>query len=539
MAKFNTKQNTRNVKPTTPVKTVSTTPDLRTNEGAVGWSRDPKSELFLLGVANFVSEDTFYEDKLTRDKRYDMLVTQIAANDPAWLEGFFPWLRFEANMRSAPVIGAAIAAKSMLGTKAPGGRRVVAKSLGRADEPGEFLAYWISRWGDKLPKPVKRGLADAIVRLYTQRNLLKYDISGKGLRFANVINLVHPSPATPEQRELFKFALERAYKDNVEMPESLKVAKAENAFRKEIAEATFDWDHFFVRTDRSNALKAAGLTWQDFLPRVPERYKTAAWETLIPTMGFQALLTNLRNFDEAGISPAARKLVTDRLSDPDKVAKSKMFPFRFLVAHRNVRSLNWGPALETALDASLANVPELPGRTLILVDRSGSMNSTITSTPNKKSWRDAVAGVRLSELASIFGSALALRNIGSSTLVEFGGTSREIHLRKGDSLLRTANQKFTGDMGGTYLAMAARRHFKGHDRVIVITDEQYHDGAAGSVVPANVPVYTFNLAGYSAAGGISGQSNRHTFGGLTDKAFKLIPMLEAAASQRWPWETEE
>lgn len=539
ISKFNKKTGLVRTKPKSPITTVAATPDLRTNEGAVAWSRDPQSELFLLGLANFVAEDTFYEDKLLRDKRFEALVTQVAVMDPTWLEGYLPWLRSDANMRSAPVVGAAIAVKSMVAAKIPGSRRIAAKVPGRADEPGELLSYWISRWGDKLPMPLKRGLAQAVVRLYTQRSLLKWDTPGRGLRFSNVIQLVHPHPQTPEQRELFKYAMERVYKDNVELPELLRTVSNENEFRKAVAEPNFGWANFFSLENRSDMIRAAGLTWQDFLPRVPERYKAAAWETLIPTMGFQALLMNLRNFDEAGISPAARKLVTDRLANPEKVAQSKMFPFRFLVAHRNVRSLNWGPALEAGLDASLANVPELPGRTLIMVDRSGSMNQNITATPNKRTWRDSVAGVTLSDLASIFGTALALRNPATSTLVEFGGTSREIRLRPGDSLLRTATKQFTGDMGATYLARAVRTHFNNHDRVVVITDEQYHDGSAGSVVPGNIPVYTFNLAGYQAAGGVSGEGNRHTFGGLTDKAFQLIPMLEAARSQHWPWEAGE
>jgi hypothetical protein len=528
VAKFNTKANQRTTKPKSPITTVTATPDLRTNEGAVAWSRTPESDLFLLGVNNFVNEDTFYEDKLTRDKRFESLVTQVATSNPKWLEGFLPWLRHEANMRSAPVVASAIAAKSMLGVKAPGGRAIIAKSLGRADEPGEFLSYWISRWGDKIPKPVKRGLADAIVRLYTQRALLKWDIAGKGLRFSNVIQLVHPNPQTAEQRELFKFAMERVYNDAAEMPQTLRTVGQENRFRKEIADPSFDWVHFFERTDRSDLLRGAGLTWQDFLPRVPEHYKTAAWEALIPTMGFQALLMNLRNFDEAGISPTARQKVIDRLTDPEKVAKSKMFPFRFLSAHKAVRSLNWGPALETALDLSLGNVPEFSGTTLVLVDRSGSMFSTFS----------AKSEVQNADLAALFGVAVAMRNVGRVDLVEFGTTSNKVNLRKGDSMLVSATKRFSS-LGGTYLAQATRAHYHGQDRVIVITDEQYHDGSAGSVIPDHVPVYTFNLAGYRPAGDVSGRGNRHTFGGLTDKAFKIIPLLGAAKSQQWPWESDE
>ena len=40
--------------------------------------------------------------------------------------------------------------------------------LQRADEPGELLAYWLAAHGRAVPKPVKRGVADAAVRLYTR-----------------------------------------------------------------------------------------------------------------------------------------------------------------------------------------------------------------------------------------------------------------------------------------------------------------------------------------------------------------------------------
>jgi hypothetical protein len=55
-------------------------------------------------------------------------------------------------------------------------------------------------------------------------------------------------------------------------------------------------------------------------------------------------------------------------------------------------------------------------------------------------------------------------------------------------------------------------------------------------VPKTVPLYTWNLAGYRVGHGPSGAANRHTFGGLTDQAFRMVPLLEAGASGAWPWE---
>jgi len=52
-------------------------------------------------------------------------------------------------------------------------------------------------------------------------------------------------------------------------------------------------------------------------------------------------------------------------------------------------------------------------------------------------------------------------------------------------------------------------------------------------------MYTWNLGGYQAAHSESGSKKRHTFGGLTDKAFVQIPMIEAGQNAVWPWEAKK
>ncbi|GAA2115033.1 hypothetical protein GCM10009759_59790 [Kitasatospora saccharophila] len=48
-----------------------------------------------------------------------------------------------------------------------------------------------------------------------------------------------------------------------------------------------------------------------------------------------------------------------------------------------------------------------------------------------------------------------------------------------------------------------------------------------------------NLAGYRTGPAPSGTGNRHTFGGLTDAAFRLVPLLEAGQDAGWPWERDQ
>lgn len=544
-----------------PIATEAT-PSGRTFQGAPGYARDAKSELFLLAVSNMVGENTFYEKADARDERYETLVRQVAVADPDWMGRFVPWLRSEANMRTASLVAAAESVKARLDAygatlarheqpadapKKPVNRALIGAACQRPDEPGEMLAYWASRYGRAIPKPVKRGVADAAARLYTERALLKYDTDSKGYRFGDVIDLTHPSPADDKARwqgDLFKHALDRRHGRDNPIPESLHTLHR----HREIMQVPVAERRAYLRaltgsgTDApGNALSGAGITWEQLAGWLQGPMDAEAWSAVIPAMGVMALVRNLRNFDEAGVPDAVAEQVAAKISDPEQVARSRMFPFRFWAAYKHAPSLRWAHALEKALTASLGNIPALPGRTLILVDRSPSMfPGYFYSTANK-------SDIPLAEQAAVFGAAAALR-AQSPTLVEFGGASKPIAAAKGGSVLRLIEQ-FT-QIDGTDIPSAIRRHFAGHDRVVVITDEQTRPGylpsnmwghggmqetAVDALVPANVPLYMWNFAGYKHGASPSGGHNRHTFGGLTDQAFKLIPLLESGRDGAWPF----
>jgi len=512
-----------------PIVTEST-PSGRTFGGAPGYARDAKSELFLLAVTNMVGEKTFYESANARDGRFEQLVHQVAVQDPNWFGRFVPWLRSEANMRTASLVAAAEGVKARLDAdwepvtdrlvpQVLTNRQTIDAACQRADEPGELLAYWTSRHGRAIPKPVKRGIADAVARLYTERNLLKYDTASKGYRFGDVIDLVHPAPAAdkPWQGELFQHALDRRHNRANGIPERLVMLRRNSLLRSE-GEPT-DWLN-------ADTLKDAGMTWEDALSAVGSKVdKAKLWSALIPSMGYMALLRNLRNFDEAGVPDSVAQTVAAKLADPDEVARSRQFPFRFLAAYQHAPSLRWSYPLEQALGHALANVPALGGRTLILVDRSGSMWDRLS----------AKSELNRADAAAIFGAALALR-AGCADLVQFGTKSVVVACARGESVLKVLAR--FGNLGGTNTQQAVSSHYRAHDRVVIVTDEQAYWGGGYDVtaaVPAHVPVYTWNLAGYRYGHAPSGQASRHTFGGLTDQAFKMIPLLESGRDGSWPF----
>ncbi|MEV6837452.1 TROVE domain-containing protein [Streptomyces sp. NPDC051133] len=525
MARFNTRA--AKAQPTSPVTGTGRT--LRTHQGGRGRERDARSELFLLAVSHFLG-NTFYESAEDRDDRFARLVRDLAVSDPAWTAGLLRWLRGDGNMRTASIVGAAEYVRARLtagATDGPTGRQVVDAVLQRPDEPGELLAYWTSTYGRAVPKPVKRGTADAVRRLYHAKALLKYDTASRGYRFGDILNLVHaaPDPDKPWQGDLFRYALDRRHHpDTAVPPASLPVLAAHHEL---MALPVGERRAVVTSPGGAERLAAAGITWEALAGWLQGPMDRAAWEAVIPSMGPMALVRNLRNFDEAGVSDEVAAQVAARFSDPEQVARSRQFPFRYLAAYRHAPSLRWAHPLERALGHSLANVPALPGRTLVLVDRSGSMFWAQSADRSQLTRADA---------AAIFGTALALR-AAEADLVQFGSTSGRVEFRRGESVLKVL-ERF-GNLGGTDTTEAVRRHYRNHDRVLIVTDEQYAPHRLGEPtdrIPADVPVYTWNLEGYRAGHGPSGTANRHTFGGLSDSAFRMVPLLEAARDAHWPWQ---
>ena len=529
MAKFNTTR----ARPaaTSPVQTDANASGL-TYEGGPGYARDVQSELFLLAVANMVGEDTFYEKAADRDDRYSALVRQVAVADPDWTLGFITWLRGEANMRSASLVAAAEAVKARLAaasTNGVGNRQLVSAAMQRADEPGEFLAYWMSRYGRALPKPVKRGVSDAIGRLYTERALLKYDTGSKGFRFGDVIDLVHPTSDTPEVGQRYEYALDRRHDRDKPIPAALGVVRRNAELRARAAQDPS------VLLD-AELLRGAGMTWEDVLSLAGSQLdKAQLWSALIPSMGIMALARNLRNFDEAGVADSVAEQVAAKFADPAQVARSRMFPFRWLSAYEAAPSLRWGHALDQALQASLQNLPAMPGRSLILVDTSGSMTSGGIS---------ARSNVTPLKAAAVFGVALAARG----EQVDLHGFADGVFghtVAKGASVIRevAAFVERSGEVGhGTAIVPSLQATYHGQDRVFLISDMQTMAGpysvGVSDVVPAHVPLYGFNLGGYKHAAYATGTANRHEFGGLTDATFRMVPLLEAGRAGVWPWLAE-
>lgn len=537
MAKLN-KKGTVTAKPSARSPVTTLAQDTKTFEGAAAWSRDAKSDLFLLAVTNFYGEDTFYEKAGDRNQRYIELVHRVAREDPAWLGAFLPWLRRDANIRTAAVVGAVEAARVLARDGQPGtalgpARRIIGETLLRADEPGEALSYWLQTYGRKIPGPVRRGIADAAQRLYTERNFLKWDSDRNSVRMADVVELTHPIPFVDplrirDQDELFKYMIDSRHRPT-DPPESLTMIRHRNNLLKTLQDPKKRIG--ILGLDQVGKILAdAGMTWEALSSTGP--MDAAAWEAIIPNMGYMALLRNLRNFQEAGISDAKATWVATVLASQDEVQRSRQLPYRFLSAYLEATAPVWALPLETALQYSTANIPALPGSTLVLVDTSSSMTHMGLSGKSKIS--PMMAG-------ALFGVALAAKG----EKVDLHGYANSVfkhEVRKGAGVLRTTEAFVNrcGEVGhGTETALSLRTTWSGHDRVVIVTDGQTFGGwrsDVGSQIPSTIPIYAFNMMGYAPAM-METSKTRHELGALTDKMFSMIPLVEQGVRSVWPWET--
>jgi hypothetical protein len=333
----------------------------------------------------------------------------------------------------------------------------------RADELGEFVALYWKEKKQPLSAGVKRGLARAFPK-FDAYQLAKYDRQAT-VKLRDVLFLCHAKPRNAEQAELWR----RLIEGTLEAPDTWEVSLSARKDKKE----TFE------------RLLGEGK------------------------LGGMALLRNLRLMTAAGVSP---KLIRERLSK----GVARALPFRFVTAARHAPKLE--EAIETAMLKGIAGLEALPGTTGLVVDVSGSMNYRL-SNKSETVRMDAAAGL-----------AILLREKCDGFLIAtFSEKCVELPARRGFAL-RDAIVK-SQEHSGTYLRRAlAQLHehqeWQSLDRLIVITDEQSHDG----IFPAWTPkAYLVNVAPYQY--GISYGSGWTHIDGWSERVVDYIAVVEKEDAQ--------
>jgi len=377
----------------------------RTHEGAPARHLSNEAQLRRSVLACLLWESQFYEDGVEIAGRIAELVPKV---EPERVAALAVEARARMKLRHAPLL----LAREMARHKTHRGlvAETLERVLQRADELCEFVAIYWKDGRVPLSGQVKKGLAAAFPK-FDEYQLAKYDRGGP-VKLRDVLFLCHAKPRDDQQAGVWK----KLIWGRLAVPDTWEVALSSGADKRE------------------------------------------AWTRLLAEnkLGALALLRNLRNMREAGVED---EFVLAALRGANT---QRVLPFRFLAAARYAPQ--WEEALEQLMLKSVAEQQKLTGKTVVLVDVSGSMNWALSKRSEMK------------RTDAAYGLALLLREIGEQVAVySFSNHLVEVPARRGFAL-RDAIEASQAH-NGTYLGRAVEElnATERYDRLIVITDEQAHD----------------------------------------------------------------
>jgi hypothetical protein len=406
----------------------------RTHEGAVAKRITPEQELRRSVLACLLWEDTFYE---SGESVADRITAKVAEVDPGIVRALAIEARSDFHLRHVPLLLCdALAKQGDLDAT------TLAAVIQRPDELTEFLAIYWRDGKTPLAGQVKKGLARAFTK-FNAYSLAKYN-RDNAIKLRDVMFLCHPEPKDAEQAALWKLL---ADKKPLPTPDT--------------------WE---------TALSGGGDKLEEWTRLLTER-----------KLGGLALLRNLRNMDKANVN---RRLLVESIREGNY---SRVLPFRFLSAAKHAPTLE--PVLEEVMFKALEGSKKLPGKTILLVDNSGSMTWNLTGKGELNRTEAAAA------------LAILLREICDDVeVISFAFHPTLLPPRRGFALRDVI---FDSPSGGTYTEKAKQfADTRGYDRLIILTDEQSHQTLSnpkGEGYVINVAPYQRGV-GYGAWNHIDGWS---------------------------------
>lgn len=295
------------------------------------------------------------------------------------------------------------------------------KIITRADMLTDFLAIYWKDGKKPIANQAKKGLAKAFHN-FNEYKLAKYDRDA-AIKLRDVMFLCRPKPENQYEQTLFK-----------------KVA------------------------DRTLATPE---TWEVLLSTGKD--KKESWTKLITEgkIGGLAMLRNIANMRKANVD---KKVIEEGLG---KLKSSMLMPLDFLKA--NEMNPEFSRQIEDAMISSYANLPKLKGRTLFIVDVSGSMHSFISA---KSDFRRYDAACAMAMLAANQCEDYELVCTAGNDSSGVGAHEHIAYPKKGFGIfeqIQATNENIGG--GGIFTRQClewCNYKFKGQkfDRIIVFSDSQ-------------------------------------------------------------------
>lgn len=441
------------------VNVATAAPRVYTHEGGRAVNVNALLQLRRSVLACMLWESNFYESGEEVATRIKSLIAQC---EPTDVMDLAIEARHGMKLRHVPLL----LAREM--ARLPNHKALVAHTLDaivdRPDELTEFLAIYWKDGKQPISAQVKKGLSRAFNK-FSEYAFAKYDRDAV-VKLRDALFLAHAKPADVKKRYT---KIER--KEVREGERKHKLTPGEELFRKIV-------DRELETPD----------TWEVALSSGADKRET--FERLIAEnkLGALALLRNLRNMQESGVP---RNVVGDALA---QIKVERVLPFRFIAAARAVPA--WEDLIEPAMLRCLEGRDQMVGKTVLLIDISGSMSDPISHKSD------------LLRVDAACGLAILARELCEEVEVwTFSNHTVPVPPRRGFAL-RDAIMS-SQEQSGTYLGQALHTiNTRNQDRTIVITDEQAHDNVGaptGRGYVINVAINRYGV-GYGAWNHIDGWS---------------------------------
>ena len=477
-------------------------PDVTLNEeyGIAFKASETKTDLMIRTISSLVSENGFYKSGGALNNELLQSIHKVAESDPSFLLKLAKYAREDLYLRTAPVVLMGEFALSGNSAVVPGAYHTISNTIKRADEITELISYVMEQnnarniYKGKIPIVIKKGVAEAFNK-FDAYNFAKYSAKDKSVSLRDALFITHPRPRDEIQEGIFN----KIANNTLEPADTWEVAISKNGSTKE------------------------------------------AWESILPSMGYMAILRNCRTFLQKGVDINP---VVKIISNPEQVRNSKQFPYRFLSAYKELEHESGSSkllgALSDAIEISVENIPEFKGKTFVTCDTSGSMDQNVSEKSK----------MTLKEIGCLFGAMVNKKSNDVITSV-FATDHILVSLNPRDSLFTSMKKMFRTNTNGCGTeAWKVMEYLNDNkvfvDRIILFSDMQCYNATPGygfgrgtrgfyegvvkyrQNINKNVFVYSFDLAHYGTLQIPQTDKRTCIAGGFSDKILNFIPLFEEA-----------
>jgi len=404
--------------------------------------------------------DTFY---VNAEDHLDRVLALAKECDSDFIAKLAIFTRKEGYMKDMPALLMAV-----LASRGDNGRAALKAAFPQVIDNGKMLRNFVQmmRSGKLGRKSLGTGPRN-LVRGFFSRNkpnwLFRQLSVGQDPSGADIVKMVHPSPASPEHEALFGYMIGKGEKDR----------------RKK------GWKNLppLVRQyEEWKADKSLPSPPVDFQLLTAEPLTGEQWAQIFRNGQWHFIRMNLNTALRHGVlkaDPGMEDFIADRLRDRESIQKARVMPYQLLAAYKHIHPdvpRKIVDALHDAMEIATENAPVAEGRTLIVVDVSGSMRSPVTGFKrNRKTGRmeQVATKVRCVDVAALFSASYLRQNRDAAVLPVDTSVHTGYRPEPRNPLLTEADRLARFGGGGTALS-AAFNHVNQRrlkvDHVVVISD---------------------------------------------------------------------